>query len=170
MGRRVTPLRAGSVSTLPPRHGEAIDTRLTLRLVDLPMREEGCASRIRLVTDTTRALKAMSGPSTRVAQLMLGASSHNLTIARLPGPDPQWPFYFAGRELRSLHPVGVLAPEHGLSISAIPYRDHLHVGFIADPDIVDDVSALARNVADEFDALLASTKVSRRSALMPRSR
>jgi hypothetical protein len=66
-----------------------------------------------------------------------------------------------GRPVRAAYPAVPLARGHGLSVGVLSYRDVLHVGLCADPDVLPDVDEVARDFARSFDAL--------RFALAPRA-
>ena len=82
----------------------------------------------------------------------------NIVVSNVPGPSQ--PLYLMGRPLRAAYPAVPLSRGHGLSVGILSYRDVLHVGLYADPDVVPDVVAVAHDFARSFDAL--------RFALAPR--
>jgi WS/DGAT/MGAT family acyltransferase len=94
-----------------------------------------------------------------VAWLLSRPQTFNAVLSNVPGPAE--PLYLLGRRLQSAYPAIPLAQGHGLSIGVLSYCGSLHVGLYADPDIVPDVVAVARDFASAFDAL--------RLAIDPRS-
>jgi WS/DGAT/MGAT family acyltransferase len=85
------------------------------------------------------------------AWLLSRPQTFNAVLSNLHGPAE--PLYLLGRRVQAAYPAIPLAQGHGLSIGVLSYCGSLHVGLYADPDIVPDVVALARDFASAFDAL-----------------
>ena len=66
----------------------------------------------------------------------------NLMISNVPGPD--FPLYFAGMELRAVHPLGPVIDGVALNVTVQSYRDALFVGINACATAVPDLPGLAR--------------------------
>jgi diacylglycerol O-acyltransferase len=94
----------------------------------------------------------------------------NLMISNVPGPD--FPLYFAGMELRAVHPLGPVVDGVALNITVQSYRESLFVGINACAMAVPDLPALARAMADELSLLsrMAAGAGERRSSSTPRRR
>ena len=75
----------------------------------------------------------------------------NLMISNVPGPD--FPLYFAGMELRAVHPLGPVVDGVALNITVQSYRESLFVGINACATAVPDLPGLARAMVDELRLL-----------------
>lgn len=77
----------------------------------------------------------------------------NLTISNVPGPP--FALYLAGARMVHNYPMGPIYDGGGLNITAMSYCDHLDVGIVACPDLVDDVWTIARGIELSLAELLA---------------
>jgi hypothetical protein len=68
----------------------------------------------------------------------------NVVVSNVRGTPV--PLYVAGARIDTMYPLSILAPSQGLNITAVSYMGKVDVGFIVDPDLVDDVAALAAGV------------------------
>ena len=75
----------------------------------------------------------------------------NLMVSNVPGPD--FPLYFAGMELRAVHPLGPVVDGVALNVTVQGYRDSLFVGINACASAVPDLPGLAGAMADELSLL-----------------
>jgi WS/DGAT/MGAT family acyltransferase len=75
----------------------------------------------------------------------------NLMISNVPGPE--FPLYFAGMELRAVHPIGPVVDGVALNITVQSYRDALFVGINAGATAVPDLPGLARAMVEELSLL-----------------
>ncbi|MDX1383234.1 MAG: WS/DGAT domain-containing protein, partial [Thermoanaerobaculia bacterium] len=73
--------------------------------------------------------------------------------------------YVAGARIETMFPLSILAPGQGLNVTAVSYMGRVDVGFVVDPDRVDDVEALASGVPA---ALAELRKAGRRPRQRPR--
>ncbi len=89
-----------------------------------------------------------------IAWLLSRPEAFNAVLTNVPGPSG--PRYLLGRRVQGAYPAIPLAQGHGLSVGALSYCGSVHVGLYADPDIVGDVVAVARDFASAFDALRQS--------------
>jgi WS/DGAT/MGAT family acyltransferase len=86
-----------------------------------------------------------------IAWLLSRPQAFNTVLSNIPGPAE--PLYLLGRRVQAAYPAVPLAQGHGLSVGVLSYCGSLHVGLYADPEIVPDVVAVARDFASAFDAL-----------------
>jgi WS/DGAT/MGAT family acyltransferase len=75
----------------------------------------------------------------------------NLMVSNVPGPD--FPLYFAGMELRAVHPLGPVIDGVALNVTVQSYRDSLFVGINACAAAVPDLPDLTRAMVDELSLL-----------------
>ena len=75
----------------------------------------------------------------------------NLMVSNVPGPD--FPLYFAGMELRAVHPLGPVVDGVALNITVQSYRESLFVGINACATAVPDLPGLARAMEGELSLL-----------------
>ena len=75
----------------------------------------------------------------------------NLMISNVPGPD--FPLYFAGMELRAVHPLGPVVDGVALNVTVQSYRDSLFVGINACASAVADLPDLTRAMVSELSLL-----------------
>ena len=68
------------------------------------------------------------------------------------------PLYVAGARIETKYPLSLLMPSQGLNITVVSYMGRVDVGFIADPDLVDDVWALAEAVPGALAELLEAVE------------
>ena len=75
----------------------------------------------------------------------------NLMVSNVPGPD--FPLYFAGMELRAVHPLGPVVDGVALNGTVQSYRQSLFVGVNACATAVPDLPGLTRAMVDELSLL-----------------
>jgi WS/DGAT/MGAT family acyltransferase len=94
----------------------------------------------------------------------------NLMVSNVPGPG--FPLYFAGMELRAVHPLGPVVDGVALNITVQSYRESLFVGINASATAVPDLPGLARAMVEELSLLgrMAAGAGERRAAANPRHR
>ncbi len=68
------------------------------------------------------------------------------------------PLYVAGARIETMYPLSLLMPSQGLNITVVSYMGKVDVGFIADPDLVADVWALAEAVPGALAELLEAVE------------
>ena len=78
----------------------------------------------------------------------------NLVCTNVPGP--QIPLYLAGRMVEAHYPLVPLSMGLGLNTCLTSYNGVLYWGVVADPDLVPDVSAVARHIEAAFEGLKAA--------------
>jgi WS/DGAT/MGAT family acyltransferase len=75
----------------------------------------------------------------------------NLMVSNVPGPD--FPLYFAGMELRAVHPLGPVVDGVALNVTVQSYRDSLFVGINSCASAVADLPDLTRAMVSELSLL-----------------
>ncbi len=75
----------------------------------------------------------------------------NVVISNVPGPD--FPLYFAGMRMQSVHPLGPVVDGVALNVTVQSYLDSLFVGINACATAVPDLPALAQAMVRELDRL-----------------
>ncbi len=68
------------------------------------------------------------------------------------------PLYVAGAKIETMYPLSILMPSQGLNITVVSYMGKVDVGFVADPDLVDDVWALAEEVPGALAELVEAVE------------
>ena len=79
---------------------------------------------------------------------------YNLVVSNVPGPD--FPLYLDGAELVAAYPMGPVMEGAGLNVTVLSYMDNVDFGFLACPELVPDVEAMAANVETAMAELLAA--------------
>ena len=77
----------------------------------------------------------------------------NITISNVPGPD--FPLYIAGSRMESMYPIGPVIWGQAVNVTVVSYCGNLHLGAIADRDVVGDVSPLVVGMEKALGELLA---------------
>ncbi len=136
--------------------------------VALPVAEPDPTTVLRTVRDRTRTAKGGGGarplallaragdllPASgrrAVARTAARVAPFNAVVSNVPGPPGD--LFLLGRRLATLHPAVPLLEGHAVSVGAISYGERLHVGLLADAEVVPDVVEIARDLESAFDAL-----------------
>ncbi len=90
-------------------------------------------------------------------RLLERAGLFNLVVSNVPGPSVQ--LYLAGHRVLAGYPVSAVVDGQGLNITMLSYLDGLHVGLIADRDLVPDADALADYLVEEVGRLAQGASV-----------
>jgi diacylglycerol O-acyltransferase len=152
----------------------ALGNQVSSLFVRLPVARDDALDRYEAVRDEAEALKrgrqaaggrmlteltGLAPPVLHsvVARSLFASRLFNVTVTNVTGP--QIPLYAMGARMRSIIPLVPLAAEHALAIAALSYDGDLCLCVNADRQAVPDVDELRRGMADELDALLASTVV-----------
>jgi len=83
------------------------------------------------------------GPTVLLPLLPFASSvppSYNLPISNVPGPQQQ--MYFNGAHVDEIYPVSVVYDGMALNVTMCSYGERIGVGYVADRDVVADVSEL----------------------------
>lgn len=75
----------------------------------------------------------------------------NLIVSNVAGPPTD--LYIAGARVEAMYPMGPLLYGSGVNATVVSTSDRLNVGFLACPDLVPDVWALADQVEPAFEEL-----------------
>lgn len=151
--------------------------RVSMMLAALPTHRGGAADRLRrvhralraakdqhgalpadLLADVTQfAMPALAGQAARLSarlRVLERVSPFNLIVSNVPGPDV--PLYFAGAQLLAYYPLSAIADGQGLNITVLGYRGRLHLGLVADRELVPDLDLLTTYLTEELDVLTAA--------------
>ncbi len=129
--------------------------------VALPLNEPDPVARLRAVREATRVRKAdhdaeemdhllrgLAGVSPKLSEFcerIEGSPRHfAVNVSNVPGP--RTPVTVLGAPVLSMHSVAEIGERHALRITAVSMAGALCFGFCADPQIVDDVQAMADGV------------------------
>ncbi len=96
-------------------------------------------------------LAATGGPRRRIE-----SSPREFAVSVSNVPGPRHPVSVLGTPVEGLHSIAEIGLRHGLRISVVSLADDLFFGFNADPDLVDDLEAMADGVEIEAAALIAA--------------
>jgi diacylglycerol O-acyltransferase len=145
----------------------------------LPVHLADPQAQLRAVSDSTRAAKALhhalgenflidlvdAAPAALIsATVNAYAALHldrlhppifNVLVSNVPGPPV--PVYSAGAKLVATYPLGPLLVGCGLNITVFSYVDHVNVGLVACPDLVDDVEVIAQALPTALHDLIGGT-------------
>ncbi len=163
------------VSVRGDSDGAALGNHLSAMFVPLSNDQKTPLERLRTVTAASASCKGQEravgyGPmATRLTEavppavvkpmIQLGVRSGvlrkvragNLMVSNVPGPD--FPLYFAGMELRAVHPLGPVIDGVALNITVQSYWDSLFVGVNACASAVPDLPGLTDAMVDELSLL-----------------
>ena len=144
--------------------------RVSEMIVRLPLGEDDPRARLRIVTATTRDLKAsgQAGAGDLVSQVvellpapLVGplfrraarSSVANLIVTNVPGP--RVPVFLLGARQLETYPMVPVLANQALGIALMSYDGGLFWGFNADRDAVGDLHDLVEDVDAEFAVLLS---------------
>jgi WS/DGAT/MGAT family acyltransferase len=182
------------VSVRGDAHADAVGNQLSAMFVPLANDRQTPLERLRTVTAASDSCKGQEraigfGPMAMLLAdavppalakpvIQLGVRSGilrrvragNLMVSNVPGPG--FPLYFAGMELRAVHPLGPVVDGVALNITVQSYRESLFVGINACATAVPDLPGLARAMVDELSLLsrMAAGAGERRVAATSRRR
>ncbi len=163
------------VSVRGDAHADAVGNQLSAMFVPLANDRQTPLERLRTVTAASDSCKGQEraigfGPMAMLLAdavppalakpvIQLGVRSGilrrvragNLMVSNVPGPG--FPLYFAGMELRAVHPLGPVVDGVALNITVQSYRESLFVGINACATAVPDLPGLARALVDELSLL-----------------
>jgi diacylglycerol O-acyltransferase / wax synthase len=174
-GRKERPRDLKAMVPVNVRADDAGDlgNRITFMFVELPVSIADPLDRLRLVGHATRSRKQSGVPEDADAALqalshaprtLQKAAAHalasprvyNLVVSNIPGP--QAPMFMCGCRLREAYPVVPLSERHGLSVGMTTIGDQACFGLYADPEMLPDADALARDLGASIDELRATMR------------
>lgn len=153
----------------------ALGNRVSPMLVSLATGTAGAVDRLRAITaGTTRALAqdrlvdrdllaewaelvvpALAAPAARLgSRLLVGGAlppAFNIIVSNVPGP--RRPLFLAGARVTEMYPLGPVVDSIALNVTVTSYRNHLHVGVVADRDAGIDVDGIAGGVERALEEL-----------------
>jgi hypothetical protein len=165
----------GSVRVRVPvslhHEGDAAANRDSFFSVSLPLHEPDPVKRLRIVNHETTVRKQQHDAelleqtidrighvSPQLAGLIgrIESSPREFAVSVSNVPGPRHPVSVLGTPVEGLHSIAEIGLRHGLRISVVSLADRLFFGFNADPDLVDDLEAMADGVEIEAAALIAA--------------
>jgi diacylglycerol O-acyltransferase / wax synthase len=127
-------------------------------LVPLPVGEEDPIRRLEQIARATAKRKGLPPyqPAGRLLQrwMVRGMSRQrriNLLMSNLPGP-PQ-PMYFAGAKILEVFQIGVIQGNVPVSVGVLSYAGQLNFDIVGDANLVPDLGAFAKGMADDLKLL-----------------
>lgn len=171
------------MSVRRPEERNELGNRIATLMVPLPIRERDAVERLRTVHAETQRLKsskqaeaaslvieATGWTPPTINRVLAGAISRplnwNLVISNVPGP--QVPFYLLGRRIEAIYPFVPLSPQgHALSIGVLSYDGGVFFGLAGDRDALDDIDALAADLAEALDEQIRAAGLDARRTAYP---
>lgn len=163
------------VSVRRPDQRGTLGNQVAMWLVKLPLDEPDPATRLAIIAQETRTLKAENhalGASTLVElsrgtpltllSLASRLAGHvirpfNMTVTNIPGP--QFPMYLLGAEMLANYPMVPLWAQHGVGIALFSYNGRLLWGIQADWDALPDSDEFLASIHHSFDELRSAAEV-----------
>jgi len=156
------------VNTRPLTAAAELGNRVVPMLARLPLEIRDPAERLRVVGETTQALKSSKqihavelfedvsnwADAEILSKIMRRATrwwAGNLIVTNVPGPP--FALHLLGAPVLECYPFVPMMANHALSVALLSYADGLYWGFNADWDAVPDLHDLVACFADEFDAM-----------------
>ena len=145
-----------------------LDSFFSLRL---PLTVADPVARLRAVNEATRARKAAhdaeelqevldrlgsASPRLRSFCDRLEASPRSFALSVSNVPGPREPVSVLASPVEAIHSIAEIGRRHALRVSAVSLAGRLHLGFCADPAIVDDLEAMAGGIEAEAAELVAA--------------
>ncbi len=156
LGNRV----AAMYAPLPVGIADPVERMRVVHAAMAGLKESGQA----VGAETLTRLAGVAAPTLldQAARLQARQRFFNLTVTNVPGP--QMPLYVLGRRLRAFYPQVPLVLNTALGIAIMSYDGGLYFGLLGDFDAMDDLEALAGDLAAAIDELASAAGVRRRSA------
>jgi len=149
-----------AASVRAPTGSSQVGNLVGILLVPLPVGEEDPIRRLEQIARATAKRKRLPPyqPAARFLQRRMIRSMNrqrtiNLLMSNLPGP-PQ-PMYFADAKILEIFQIGVVQGNVPLQIGVLSYAGQLNFDIVGDTDIVPDLHAFARGIADDLERLNA---------------
>jgi WS/DGAT/MGAT family acyltransferase len=146
----------------------ALGNRVSMMLPEIPVGIDDPVARLGVVREEMERLKQQEQAKAFESLMSLSANlpaayhalagmggvprgAMNLVCTNVPGP--LIPLYSVGRRMLAHYPMVPLAGDLGIGVGITSFDKALYVGIMSDPTIIDDVEAIARGFASEFDDL-----------------
>jgi diacylglycerol O-acyltransferase len=103
-------------------------------------------------------MPALAGQAARLAarlRLVERVNAFNLIVSNVPGPPID--LYYGGAKLLAYYPLSAIADGQGLNLTVMSHGTQLHLGLIADRELVPDLDAIATWFREELDVLSEAT-------------
>ena len=149
-----------AASVRAPTGSSQVGNLVGILLVPLPVGEEDPIRRLEQIARATANRKRLPPyqPAARFLQRWMVRSMNrqrtiNLLMSNLPGP-PQ-PMCFAGAKILEVFQIGVVQGNVPVQIGVLSYAGQLNFDIAGDADVVPDLDAFARGMADDLERLNA---------------
>jgi hypothetical protein len=149
-----------AASVRAPTGSSQVGNLVGILLVPLAVSEEDPIRRLEQIARATAKRKRLPPyqPAARLLQRWMIRSMNrqrriNLLMSNLPGP-PQ-PMYFAGARILEVFQIGVVQGNVPVQIGVLSYAGQLNFDVVGDADVVPDLDAFARGMADDLERLRA---------------
>lgn len=141
---------------------ERLGNHVSSWIVRLPLEQRDPLEQLRIINETTRALKE-SNQSAGIEMVKtlqewipidlqgMSTGTQNMLVTNVPGPP--MPLYLLGAEMESLFAQAPLIENIGLAVSALSYNGKVGWGFNADYDRLPDLASFVKGVALSFERL-----------------
>ncbi len=166
------------INTRPTSALGALGNRVVPTLARLPLDVRDSRERLRIIAETTRALKASkeiravelfedisnwidAAPVAELVRRVTRWWAGNLIVTDVPGP--QVPLYLLGARLLEGYPFVPMMANQALGIALLSYGGGLYWGFNADWDAISDLHDLVELFTAEFAALKKAAGVRSRA-------
>ncbi|MGH2960880.1 MAG: wax ester/triacylglycerol synthase family O-acyltransferase [Solirubrobacterales bacterium] len=147
-----------------------LGNRISFMFVDLPCDEPDPVRRLQRVhaetsrrkrggepegtSDVVKSIGLVPTPvQEAVSRFVATPRTFNLVVSNIPGPRER--MYLRGCELKEVYPVVPLADRHALAIGVTNVGNKLGFGIYADRESLPDADAVARDLEESIDELLA---------------
>jgi len=151
--------------------GDDAGNRDSFFVVEVPVHEADPAARLRVVHRGTAArkrdhdaetldgvLRELTHVSPRLKRFCerveASPRSFALNVSNVPGPRRA--VSVLGTPVRSLHSIAEIGERHALRVTVVSCAGSLYYGLCGDPDVVDDLDALASGIQDDAAELVAA--------------
>lgn len=178
-GRAIHPRALVPVSTHVQGAETAVENRFSFLLAELPVSVDDPLERLQCVHE--EMVRRKRSPGVSIGSILLAVSDLvpaglirllapsilgrqpvvNLAVTHLPGTDD--PLYLLGSRLCEVYPFVTVIGNIALIIGVVSYGDSLGVGITVDPDVVEDVDALAAALDRSFTELIVAGRAAGRA-------
>lgn len=152
LGNRVSPMLVSLATTI----GDAVER---LRAISAgttrALAQDRLVDRGLLAEWAELVVPALAAPAARLgSRLLVGGAlppAFNVIVSNVPGP--RTPLFLAGARVTEMYPLGPVVDSIALNVTVTTYRDHLHVGVLADRDAAIDVDHIAAGLERAMEEL-----------------